>query len=58
MVRRLDQVPPLPITRPLSSGTSLNVPTRNYLLLDREYNLHQFAPGFKRNDELALESLL
>ncbi|RNF04614.1 hypothetical protein TraAM80_05017 [Trypanosoma rangeli] len=57
-VRRVEGVPPLPMTRPMQPGTDLDQPTWNYLLPDTTYNVHQHAPGFERDENAAKRSLL
>ncbi|RNF27190.1 uncharacterized protein Tco025E_00564 [Trypanosoma conorhini] len=57
-VRRVEGVPPLPMTRPMQAGTDLDQPTWNYLLPDTTYNVHQHAPGFERDENAAKRSLL
>lgn len=57
-VRRVEGVPPLPMTVPLQPGTDLDQPTWNYLLPDTTYNVHQYAPGFERDENAAKRLLL
>ncbi|EKG08342.1 hypothetical protein TCSYLVIO_000509 [Trypanosoma cruzi] len=57
-VRRVEGVPPLPMKTPMQPGTDLDQPTRNYLLPDTTYNVHQHAPGFERDQNAAKRSLL
>ncbi|CAD2222593.1 hypothetical protein AGDE_04477 [Angomonas deanei] len=57
-VRRVDGVPALPMHAPLPAGTNLNIPTGNYLTYDKEHNIHQHAPGFEKDRQVALHSLL
>ncbi|RHW70928.1 hypothetical protein DPX39_080047500 [Trypanosoma brucei equiperdum] len=57
-VRRVEGVPPLPMPLPLASGTDLDQPPWNYLVPDPMYNVHQYVPGFGRDEGAAKRSLL
>ncbi|KEG10777.1 hypothetical protein DQ04_03301050 [Trypanosoma grayi] len=57
-VRRVEGVPPLPMAAPMPPGTDLDVPTRNYLMPDATYYVHQHALGFERDENVAKRSML
>ncbi|KPI86948.1 hypothetical protein ABL78_3994 [Leptomonas seymouri] len=57
-VQRVEGVPAIPMEAPLSVGTDLNRPPRNYLTLDPIFNIHQYAPGFVRDQRIALQHML
>lgn len=57
-VQRVEGAPAIPMEAPLSGGTDLNRPPRNYLTLDPLYNVHQHAPGFVRDQQIALQHML
>nr|CCC92218.1 conserved hypothetical protein [Trypanosoma congolense IL3000] len=57
-VRRVEGVPSIPMHMPLEPGTDLDKPTCNYLTPDPTYNIHQYVPGFGRDELAAKRSLL
>ncbi|KPA76062.1 hypothetical protein ABB37_08195 [Leptomonas pyrrhocoris] len=57
-VQRVDGVAAVPMEAPLSAGTDLNRPPRTYLTLDPIFNVHQHAPGFVRDQRVALQHML
>ncbi|CAJ1986802.1 hypothetical protein conserved [Leishmania donovani] len=57
-VQRVEGVKAIPMQAPLAPGTDMNRPPRNYLTLDPVHNVHQHAPGFLRNQRVALQHML
>ncbi|KAG5506341.1 hypothetical protein JIQ42_07959 [Leishmania sp. Namibia] len=57
-VQRVEGVEAIPMQTPLTPGTDINRPPRNYLTLDPIHNVHQHAPGFLRNQRVALQHML
>ncbi|CAG9570099.1 conserved hypothetical protein [Leishmania major strain Friedlin] len=57
-VQRVEGVEAIPMQAPLAPGTDMNRPPRNYLTLDPVHNVHQHAPGFLRNQRVALQHML
>ncbi|KAG5510344.1 hypothetical protein JKF63_07673 [Porcisia hertigi] len=57
-VQRIDGVKAIPMQAPLAPGTDINQPPRTYLTLDPIHNVHQHAPGFLRNERVALQHML
>lgn len=57
-VQRVEGVEAIPMKAPLAPGTDVNRPPRNYLTLDPVHNVHQHAPGFLRNQRVALQHML
>lgn len=57
-VQRVEGLSAIPMETPLAAGTDLNRPPRNYLTLDPIFNVHQHAPGFVRDQRVALQHML
>ncbi|XQJ25298.1 hypothetical protein NXY56_001221 [Leishmania guyanensis] len=57
-VQRVEGVEAIPMQAPLAPGTDINQPPRNYLTVDPVHNVHQHAPGFLRNQRVALQHML
>ncbi|KAG5485034.1 hypothetical protein LSCM1_07114 [Leishmania martiniquensis] len=57
-VQRVEGVDAIPMEAPLAPGTDINRPPRSYLTLDPVHNIHQHAPGFLRNQRVALQHML
>ncbi|GET86581.1 hypothetical protein, conserved [Leishmania tarentolae] len=57
-VQRVEGVEAIPMQAPLAPGTDINRPPRTYLTLDTVHNIHQHAPGFLRNQRVALQHML